>query len=78
MPRIELDPGGKQTSVQIRTLPGTSCLSAFRRVDEDDRGALALPANANVAMVFRGVVQPIPSTQWDAAGSSVAADQCPV
>jgi|UPI0007C7E63F polar amino acid transport system permease protein len=31
--------------------------------------ALALPASANIAEVFRGAVQSIPSTQWDAAGS---------
>jgi polar amino acid transport system permease protein len=31
--------------------------------------ALALPASANVAEVFRGAVQSIPGTQWDAAGS---------
>jgi len=31
--------------------------------------ALALPASANIAEVFRGAVQSIPSAQWDAANS---------
>lgn len=31
--------------------------------------ALALPASANIAEVFRGAVASIPSTQWEAAGS---------
>ena len=31
--------------------------------------ALALPASANIAEVFRGAVASIPTTQWDAAGS---------
>jgi polar amino acid transport system permease protein len=31
--------------------------------------ALALPASANIAEVFRGAVQSIPSTQWEAAAS---------
>jgi polar amino acid transport system permease protein len=31
--------------------------------------ALALPASANIAEVFRGAVASIPTTQWEAAGS---------
>jgi polar amino acid transport system permease protein len=31
--------------------------------------ALALPASANIAEVFRGAIASIPTTQWEAAGS---------
>jgi polar amino acid transport system permease protein len=38
--------------------------------------ALALPASAHVAEIFRGAVQSIPHTQWEAAASLAFTPQC--